>query len=63
MELIALYQRVIGLDIHQAQFTACALIMKFDGSSRIEQRQFGGFIWPRWTTRWISTLCRVTIAI
>jgi hypothetical protein len=25
MELVALYNRVIGLDIHQAQITACAL--------------------------------------
>ena len=43
MELIALYKRVIGLDIHQAQITACALIEEADGSTRIEQRQFGGF--------------------
>jgi len=43
MELMALYKRVIGLDIHQAQITACALIEEADGSSRIEQRQFGGF--------------------
>lgn len=26
MELVALYQRAIGLGIHQAQITACALI-------------------------------------
>lgn len=43
MELVALYKRVIGLDIHQAQITACALIEESDGSSRIEQRQFGAF--------------------
>ena len=43
MELVALYKRVIGLDIHQAQITACALIEEFDGTPRIEQRQFGGF--------------------
>lgn len=43
MELIALYKRVIDLDIHQAQITACALIEEPDGSSRIERRQFGGF--------------------
>jgi transposase len=43
MELVALYQRVIGLDIHQAQITACALIEEADGTTRIEQRQFGGF--------------------
>lgn len=43
MELVALHKRVIGLDIHQAQITACALIEEPDGSTRIEQRQFGGF--------------------
>ena len=43
MELVALYKRVIGLDIHQAQITACALIEEADGTTRIEQRQFGGF--------------------
>ena len=43
MELIPLYKRVIGLDIHQAQITACALIEEPDGSTRMEQRQFGGF--------------------
>jgi transposase len=43
MELVALYKRVIGLDIHQAQITACALIEAPDGSMRIEQRQFGAF--------------------
>ena len=43
MELVALYKRVIGLDIHQAQITACALLEEPDGRTRIEQRQFGGF--------------------
>ncbi len=35
MELVALHQRVVGLDIHQAQITACALLLsvisQFDG--------------------------------
>lgn len=43
MELVALYKRVIGLDVHQAQITACALIEEADGTTRIEQRQFGAF--------------------
>lgn len=34
MELVALYKRVIGLDIHQAQITACALIEETDGEDR-----------------------------
>jgi transposase len=43
MELIALYKRVIGLDVHQAQITACAIIEEPDGTMRVEQRQFGAF--------------------
>lgn len=43
MELIALHKCVIGLDVHQAQITACALIDEGDGTTRIEQRQFGAF--------------------
>jgi transposase len=43
MELVALYKRVIGLDVHQGQITACALIEEDDGTTRIEQRQFGTF--------------------
>ncbi|MGB4468532.1 MAG: hypothetical protein WBI41_10870 [Azovibrio sp.] len=35
MERVALHKRVIGLDIHQAQITACALIVEADGSTRI----------------------------
>lgn len=42
MELVALHQRVIGLDVHQAQITACAIIEE-DGTTRIEQRPFGTF--------------------
>ncbi len=43
MELEAIYQRVIGLDIHQAQITACALIQEDDGTTRTERRQFGSY--------------------
>lgn len=43
MELAALHKRVIGLDVHQAQITACAIIEESDGTTRIEQRQFGAF--------------------
>ena len=47
MELSALYKCVIGLDVHQSQITACALIQQPDGGVRIEQRQFGGFMRDR----------------
>lgn len=43
MELVALHKRVIGLDVHQSQITACAIIEEVDGTTRIEQRQFGAF--------------------
>jgi transposase len=57
MELEALYKRVIGLDIHQSQITACALIEQADGSTRIERRQFGGFKRDRRAlANWASSL-------
>ncbi len=43
MELKALHKRVIGLDVHQAQITACAILELADGTTHIEQRQFGAF--------------------
>lgn len=53
MEQMALYKRVIALDIHQAQITACALIEATDGSTRIEQRQFGD---RRELADWVASL-------
>jgi transposase len=43
MDLAPLHKRVIGLDVHQAQITACAIIEGADGTTRLEQRQFGAF--------------------
>lgn len=43
MELTPIYKRVIGLDVHQAQITACAIIEQADGTLTLEERQFGGF--------------------
>jgi len=43
MELTAIYKRVIGLDIHQKQITACAMVEQADGSIQTEHRQFGTF--------------------
>lgn len=68
MELVALYKRVIGLDIHQAQITACALIEEPDGSARIEQRQFGTFKRDcrelvNWVSSNLSTSCRSSTGI
>jgi transposase len=58
MELVALYKRVIGLDVHQAQITACALLEEPDGTVRIEQRQFGAFKRDRRAlAEWAASLC------
>lgn len=43
MELKPLYKRVIGLDVHQAQITACAILEWDDGQVSLERRQFGAF--------------------
>lgn len=43
MEIEAINRRVIGLDIHQAQITACALVEDEQGGLRKEHRQFGAF--------------------
>lgn len=43
MELTPLYKRVIGLDVHQAQITACAILEDENGELRLEQRQFATF--------------------
>ena len=46
MELICLHKRVIGLDVHQAQITACAIIEAADGVVQVERRTFKTF--KRW---------------
>lgn len=43
MELTPIHKRVIGLDVHQAVITACALVEQADGTVSIEERSFGGF--------------------
>jgi transposase len=58
MELVALHKRVIGLDVHQAQITACALIEDSEGNTRIEQQQFGAFKRDRQAlAQWAARLC------
>ena len=43
MELKPMYQRAIGLDVHQAKISACALAQQPDGTVSIEHREFGAF--------------------
>jgi transposase len=57
MDLAPLHKRVIGLDVHQAQITACAIIEEADGTTRLEQRQFGAFKRDRRAlAEWAQTL-------
>ena len=48
---------MIGLDVHQAQITACALLEEPDGTVRIEQRQFGAFKRDRRALAEWASLC------
>jgi transposase len=43
MDLVAFYKRVLGLDVHQTQITACAIIEDENGEKELVQRQFGTF--------------------
>ena len=74
MELKPIFQRVIGLDIHQAQVTACAIIGNPDGTVEVERRQFGGFKKDRraladWCATWqpdavvMESTCRMQIKL
>lgn len=57
MELTTIHRRVIGLDIHQAQITACAIVEESNGTTRIEQRQFGAFKRDRRAlAEWVASL-------
>ncbi len=58
MELMVLHKRVIGLDVHQAQIAACAILEEADGTTRIEQRRFGAFKRDRRALAdWAASLC------
>lgn len=43
MELTAIYQSSIGLDVHQRQISACAITSGLDGQVTVEHCQFGSF--------------------
>lgn len=57
MELNPIYQRVIGLDVHQAKISACAIIEQSDGTVTLEMREFGGFKRDRRAlAQWVRSL-------
>lgn len=57
VELPKVHARVIGLDVHQAKITACAIIEDAGGESHIEFKEFGGFKRDlRALSQWVSAL-------
>jgi len=43
MEITPIYKRVIGLDVHQAKISACAVAEQTDGTITVEHQEFGAF--------------------
>lgn len=43
MEITPIYKRVIGLDVHQAKISACAVAEQADGTVTVEHKEFGAF--------------------
>lgn len=57
MELPAIFPCVVGLDVHQAKISACAMIEQPDGTLTVEHRQFGAFKRDRRAlAEWVRTL-------
>lgn len=58
MEITPIYKRVIGLDVHQARISACALAEQADGTVTVEHREFGAFKRDRRAlAQWACELC------
>lgn len=58
MELIPLYKRVVGLDVHQAKIVACAIHEDEAGSVTVELAEFGGFKCDRRAmAEWVASRC------
>ena len=57
MDLPAIFPCVVGLDVHQAKISACAMIEQPDGTLKVEHRQFGAFKRDRRAlAEWVRTL-------
>jgi transposase len=58
MEITPIYKRVIGLDVHQAKISACAVAEQADGTVTVEHQEFGAFKWDRRAlARWAKERC------
>jgi transposase len=57
MDLPVIFQCVVGLDVHQAKISACAMIEQPDGTLTVEHREFGAFKRDRRAlAEWVRTL-------
>ena len=58
MKIAPMYKRVIGLDVHQAKISACAVIEQADGTMTVEHHEFGGFKRDRRAlAQWVKDYC------
>ena len=55
MELVALHKRVIGLDVHQAQITACAIIEECNRVNEHRWERHRKRLRPRGGWQWVVT--------
>lgn len=57
IELTPIFKSAVGLDIHQAKITACAIIEQEDGTYEVIFKEFGGFKRDRRALAiWLETL-------
>ena len=57
MDLPAIFRTVVGLDVHQAQISACVMIELPDGTLTVEHQEFGAFKRDRQSlAEWVRTL-------
>ena len=43
MEINPIYRSAVGMDVHLAQVTVCAIVAGTDGEVKVETREFGAF--------------------
>lgn len=58
MEITLMYKRAIGLDVHQAKISACAVAEQADGTVTVAHQEFGAFKRDRRAlARWAKERC------
>ncbi len=57
IELTPIFKSAVGLDVHQAKITACAIVEQEDGTHEVIFKEFGGFKKDRkLLAQWLSSL-------